>query len=124
MALEYNERMAADRFARFTKANHIHIVVEGEMKRMGKSGEKEFVELLFKLNPEFVVVDVLAKLKRQNTGRKDAEYQAMTKIKELFDFYDKYCLVLTHSGEPTGTNSYDPFDKIIGSAALQGVTES
>ena len=54
----------------------------------------------------------------------DAEYQAMTEIKELVDKYDMDCLVLTHSGKPTANDSDDPFDKIIGSTALQGVPDN
>ena len=124
LALEYNKRMAQGRFERFTESHQIHIVLEGEISRMGKGGEEEFDELLVTYNPELVIVDILAKLKRQNTGHYDAEYQAMTEIKELVDKYDKDCLVLTHSGKPTSNDSDDPFDKIIGSTALQGVPDN
>ena len=62
---------------------------------MGKGGEDQFDDLLFQYNPELVVVDILAKLKWHNTGQYDAEYQAMTEIKELIDKHDKDCLVLT-----------------------------
>ena len=94
------------------------------MDRMGKGGEDQFDDLLFKYKPELVIVDILAKLKRHNTGQYDAEYQAMTEIKELIDKHDKDCLVLTHSGKPTANDSDDPFDKIIGSTALQGVPDN
>ncbi len=124
LALEYNERMAQGRFKRFTELHQVHIVVEGQMDRMGKGGEDQFDDLLFKYKPELVIVDILAKLKRHNTGYYDAEYQAMTEIKELIDKHDKDCLVLTHSGKPTANDSDDPFDKIIGSTALQGVPDN
>ena len=124
LALEYNERMAQGRFKRFTELHQVHIVVEGQMDRMGKGGEDQFDDLLFKYKPELVIVDILAKLKRHNTGHYDAEYQAMTEIKELIDKHDKDCLVLTHSGKPTANDSDDPFDKIIGSTALQGVPDN
>lgn len=124
LALEYNKRMAQGRFDRFTPNHQVHLVLEGEINRMGKGGESELDELILTYNPEIVIVDILAKLKRQNTGHYDAEYQAMTDIKELIDKYDKDCLVLTHSGKPTATDSGDPFDKIIGSTALQGVPDN
>lgn len=124
LALEYNTRMAQGRFKRFTEMHQIHIVLEGEINPMGKGGERELEDLLLTYNPELVIVDILAKLKRQNTGYYDAEYQAMTELKELIDKYDKDCLVLTHSGKPTGNDSNDPFDKIIGSTALQGVPDN
>ena len=124
LALEYNERMAQGRFHRFTEMHQVHIVVEGQMERMGKGGEDQFDDLLFQYNPELVVVDILAKLKRHNTGQYDAEYQAMTEIKELIDKHDKDCLVLTHSRKPTPHDSDDPFDNIIGSTALQGVPDN
>lgn len=124
LALEYNERMAQGRFQHFNASHQIYIVVEGQMKRMGKGGEDQFDELLWKYRPELVIVDILAKLKRHNTGQYDAEYQAMTEIKELVDRHDKDCLVLTHSSKPTANDGDDPFDKIIGSTALQGVPDN
>lgn len=124
LALEYNKRMAKGRFERFTGSHQIHLVLEGEISRMGKGGGRELDDLLLTYNPELVIIDILAKLKRQNTGHYDAEYKAMTEIKELIDKYDKDCLVLTHSGKPTGNDSDDPYDKIIGSTALQGVPDN
>ena len=124
LALEYNKRMAQGRFDRFTQYHQIHLVLEGEINRIGKGGGSELNDLIYTYNPELVIVDILAKLKRQNTGHYDAEYQAMTDIKELIDKHDKDCLVLTHSGKPTANDSGDPFDKIIGSTALQGVPDN
>ena len=124
LALEYKERMAQGRFQRFNANHQVHIVVEGQMDRMGKGGEDQFDDLLFKYKPELVIVDILAKFKRHNTGQYEAEYQAMTEIKELIDKHDQDCLVLTHSGKPTANDSADPFDKIIGSTALQGVPDN
>ena len=49
---------------------------------------------------------------------------AMTEIKELIDKYDIDCLVLTHAGKSNPKDSDDPFDKIIGSTALQGVADN
>ena len=124
LALEYNKRVAKGRFERFTNEHQVHIVLEGQMNRMGQGGEKQFDELLSEYNPDLVIVDILAKLKRHNTGHYDAEYQAMSEIKELIDKYDVDCLVLTHSGKPTANDSDDPFDKIIGSTALAGVPDN
>jgi hypothetical protein len=124
LALEYNKRMAKGRFERFNESHQIHLVLEGEIDRIGQGGEKGLEDLLLTYNPELMIVDILAKLKRLNTGHYDAEYKAMTEIKELIDKYDKDCLVLTHSGKPTGNDSDDPFDKIIGSTALQGVPDN
>jgi len=124
LALEYNKRMAQGRFDRFSPEHQIHIILEGEIKRMGNGGEEQLEELLFKYKPKLAIIDILAKIKRQNYGSYDAEYQAMTEIKELVDKYDVDCLVLTHSGKPTANDSDDPFDKIIGSTALQGVPDS
>ena len=121
LVLEYNERMAQERFHRFTEMHQVHIVFEGQMERIGKGGEDQFDDLLFQYHPELVVVDILAKLKRHNTGQYDAEYQAMTAIKELIDKHDKDCLILTHSRKPTPHDSDDPFNNIIGSTASQGV---
>jgi hypothetical protein len=116
--------MAQGRFARFTSMHQIHLVLEGEIERMGKGGEQQLEELLLTYKPELVIVDILAKVKRQNTGHYDAEYQAMTEIKELIDKYDIDCLVLTHSGKPSASDSDDPFDKIMGSTAVQGVPDN
>ena len=124
LALEYNKRMAQGRFERFTPKHQIHLVLEGEMNRMGKGGEQELEDLLFHYNPKLVIVDILAKIKRKNNGHYDEEYKAMTEIKELIDQFDIDCLVLTHSGKPSSNDSDDPFDKIIGSTALQGVPDN
>ena len=124
LALEYNKRVAKGRFERFTNEHQVHIVLEGQMNRMGQGGEKQVDELLLEYNPDLVIVDILAKLKRHSTGHYDAEYQAMSEIKELIDKHDVYCLVLTHSGKPTANDSDDPFDKIIGSTALAGVPDN
>ena len=88
LALEYNERMAQGRFQRFNANHQVHVVVEGQMDRMGKGGEDHFDDLIFKYKPELVIVDILAKLKRHTTGHYDAEYQAMTEIKELIDKHE------------------------------------
>ena len=124
LALEYNLRMAQGRFANFSSANKVHVVLEGEINRIGKGGERQLENLIRSLKPKLLIIDILAKLKRQNMGSYDAEYQAMTEIKELVDKYDMDCLVLTHSGKPTANDSDDPFDKIIGSTALQGVPDN
>ena len=124
LALEYNKRVAKGRFERFTNEHQVHIALEGQMNRMGQGGEKQFDELLLEYNPDLVIVDILAKLKRHNTGHYDAEYQAMSEIKELINKHDVDCLVLTHSGKPTANDSDDPFDKIIGSNALAGVPDN
>ena len=55
--------MAQGRFQRFNANHQVHIVVEGQMDRMGKGGEDQFDDLLFKYKPELVIVDILAKLK-------------------------------------------------------------
>ena len=117
-------RMAQSRFQRFGAEHQIHIILEGEIKRMGKGGEEQFDDLLFTYKPKLVIIDILTKIKRHNTGMYDAEYQAMTEIQELVGKYDVNCLVLTHSGKPNANDSDDPFDKIIGSKALQGVPDN
>ena len=124
LALEYNQRMAQGRFERFTPKHQIRLVLEGELSRMGQGGEQELEDLLFLYQPDLVIVDILAKIKRHNNGHYDAEYQAMSELKELVDQYDVDCLVLTHSGKPSANDSDDPFDKIIGSTALQGVPDN
>ena len=50
LALEYNERIAQDRFQHFNANHQVHIVVEGQMDRMGKSGEDQFDDLFFNTN--------------------------------------------------------------------------
>ena len=79
---------------------------------------------MYRCKPALVIIDILAKIKRRNAGSYDAEYMAMTEIKELVDKYDVDCLVLTHSGKPSPHDGDDPFDKIIGSTALQGVPDN
>ena len=124
LALEYNLRMAQGRFSEFTEQHRVHIVLEGELNGIGQGGERDLEALIATLKPEILIVDILAKLKRRNVGTYDAEYQAMTEIKELVDNYDMDCLVLTHSGKPNANDSDDPFDKIIGSTAVQGVPDN
>lgn len=124
LALEYNKRTAQARFHRFTPDHNVHIVLEGELKRMGQGGEKELEELLLIYKPDLVIIDVLAKLKRYNSGNYDAEYECMSELKELMDKYDVDCLVLTHTGKPSSNESDDVFDKIIGSTALLGVPDN
>ena len=124
LALEYNIRMAQGRFDRFTPNHQIRLVLEGEINRMGQGGERELEDLLIHYSPDLVIIDILAKIKRHNNGHYDAEYMAMTEIKELIDKYDIDCLVLTHAGKSNPKDSDDPFDKIIGSTALQGVADN
>jgi len=124
LALEYNKRTAQIRFDRFTPDHQIHIVLEGELNRMGKGGETELDDLIYAYKPDLVIVDVLAKLKRHNSGSYDAEYESMSELKELMDKYDVDCLVLTHTGKPSNNDGDDQFDKIIGSTALLGVPDN
>ena len=124
LALEYNIRMAQGRFDRFTPNHGIHLILEGEINRIGQGGERELEDLLLHYNPDLVIIDILAKIKRQNNGHYDAEYMAMTEIKELFDRYDIDCLMLTHTGKSNSNDSDDPFEKIMGSTALQGVPDN
>lgn len=124
LALEYNKRTAQIRFDRFTPDHKIHIVLEGELNRMGKGGETELDDLIYACKPDLVIVDVLAKLKRHNSGSYDAEYESMSELKELMDKYDVDCLVLTHTGKPSNNDGDDLFDKIIGSTALLGVPDN
>ena len=51
-------------------------------------------------------------------------FYILAEIKELIDQFDIDCLVLTHSSKPSSNDSDDPFDKIIGSTALQGVQDN
>ena len=85
LALEYNIRMAQGRFDRFTPNHQIRLVLEGEINRMGQGGERELEDLLLHYSPDLVIIDILAKIKRHNNGHYDAEYMAMTEIKELID---------------------------------------
>ena len=124
LALEYNLRMAQARFSEFTDQHRVHLVLEGELNGIGQGGEHDLEGLIRFLQPQILIVDILAKLKRRNVGSYDAEYQAMTEIKELVDKYDMDCLVLTHSGKPNANDGDDPFDKIIGSTAVQGVPDN
>ena len=124
LALEYNKRTAQARFKRFTAEHELHLVLEGELNRMGQGEEKELEEMLFQYQPDLVVVDVLAKLKRQNSGNYEAEYISMSEIKELMDKYEVDCLVLTHTGKPSANEGDDIYDKIIGSTALLGVPDN
>ena len=124
LALEYNIRMAQGRFDRFTPNHQIHLILEGEINRIGQGGERELKDLLLHYNPDLVVIDILAKITRQNNGHYDAEYMAMTEVKELFDRYDIDCLMLTHTGKSNSNDSDDPFEKIMGSTALQGVPDN
>ena len=117
-------RTAQVRLSRFLNVHQIHIVIEGQINRIGAGGERQFAELLNACDPALVVIDILAKVKRLNAGYYDSEYQAMSEIKELVDQYDVDCLVLTHSSKPNANESDDPFDKIIGSTALQGVPDN
>ena len=55
--------MAQGRFERFTPKHQVHLVLEGQMNRMGQDGEKELDQLLFDYKPNLVIVDILAKLK-------------------------------------------------------------
>ena len=124
LALEYNPRMAQGRFSEFTEKHRVHLVLEGELKGFGQGGERDLEAVIISMRPSILIVDILAKLKRRNIGSYDAEYHAMTEIKELVDKYDMDGLVLTHSGKSNANDSDDPFDKIIGSTAVQGVPDN
>ena len=58
LALEYNKRTAQIRFDRFTPEHQIHIVLEGELNRMGKGGETKLDDLIYAYKPDLVIVDV------------------------------------------------------------------
>ena len=124
LALEYNIRMAQSRFSNFTSEHNVHLVLEGQIERMGRGGEEQLTRLIQALKPQLIVIDVLAKIKRHNIGSYDAEYHAMSELKEIFDNFDVDALVITHAGKPNAHDGNDPFDKIIGSTALQGVPDN
>ena len=96
LALEYNKRVAKGRLERFTLENQIHIVLESQIARIDQGDEEQLKNLLINYNPDLVIIDILAKLKRWNTAHYDAEYQAMSEVKGLIDKYDVDCLALTH----------------------------
>jgi len=50
--------MAQGHFKRFTELHQVHIVVEGQMDRIGKRGEDQFDNLLLKYKPELVIVEI------------------------------------------------------------------
>ena len=124
LALEYNIRMAQSRFSNFSPDHNMHLVLEGQIERMGKGGEEQLTRLIQSLRPRLIVIDVLAKIKRHNNGSYDSEYHAMSELKEIFDNFDMDALVITHAGKPNAYDGNDPFDKIIGSTALQGVPDN
>ncbi len=124
LALEYNARMAQARFKRFNENHDIYIILEGEVPTLKDDGKRKLQGVLDAIKPSLVIIDVLAKIKRHNNGHYDAEYAAMSEIKELLDQSDVSGLILTHSGKPSAHESSDPFDKIIGSTALQGVPDN
>ena len=41
LALEYNIRMAQSRFSNFTSEHNVHLVLEGQIERMGRGGEEQ-----------------------------------------------------------------------------------
>ena len=123
LALEYNKRTAQIGLIVLHR-NIKFIVLEGELNRMGKGGETDLDDLIYAYKPDLVIVDVLAKLKRHNSGSYDAEYESMSELKELMDKYDVDYLVLTHTGKPSYNDEDDQFDKIIGSTALLGVPDN
>ncbi len=65
-----------------------------------------------------MIIDIVEKVKRLNTGFYNSEYQAMLEIKELVDQHDVDYLEPAHSGKPSSNDGDDPFDKIIGFRAF------
>jgi len=123
MALEYNLRTVKARFERFGPSNDIHMIMEGEIKRFGEGGEKDFLELLKTVNPRFVVVDLLTKLKRPGADYQD-EYRAFSDLKEMCSSNSADCLALHHAKKSTAHESDDPVEMFLGSTALAGVPDN
>ena len=123
LALEYNLPTVKARFERFGPSNDIHMIMEGEIKRFGEGGEKDFSDLLTTANPRLVVVDLLTKLKRTGADYQD-EYRAFSDLKEVCSMYGADCLALHHTKKSTAHESDDPVEMFLGSTALAGVPDN
>ena len=58
----------------------------------GSGGKAQF-ENCYPMSIQIWLIDILAKIKRQNNGHYDAEYMAMSEIKEIVGRSDVDCLV-------------------------------
>ena len=111
-ALEYNLPMVKSRFHRIGSQNNMHMITEGEIKRFGEGGEKDFAVLLTNANPRLVVIDFLTKLKRSGKDCKD-EYRAFSDLKEIWSRNMTDCLVLHHTKKARRTKLKIPLKPLL-----------
>ena len=123
LALEYNLPMAKARFARFHDSP-VLILLDGDLNRFGKGGEKQLKELL-RIEPcELLIIDVLTCLKRPTAGDYTQEYAAVQEIKNAVSSFEIDCLALHHTRKGDSSENHNVFEAIHGSTALTAVPEN
>jgi len=127
LALEYAPPMAQDRFRWMAGPQlNMRLFTQDQAPRMGDGGEAWLDRILRKIKPRLVVIDTLARFKRQADHQSyEAETEAMAELSALFNKHAVSAVIIHHTRK--GNQHDDPenrFERMLGSTALAAVPDS
>jgi RecA-family ATPase len=126
-ALEYNELMLKSRMNDFewTPAQNLTLYHGACLPRLNKGGLKILEKEIEKHQAELVVLDTLAKVKREGDAKGyEAEYAAIGDLFRLREATGVSILFVHHTRKPNNQEPGDIFDRILGSTALAAVPDN
>jgi hypothetical protein len=127
LALEYSPSMAQQRFGWMDDERlNMRLFTQDQAPRMGDGGEAWLDRLLMKIKPRLVVIDTLARFKRQADQKGyEAETDAMAELSALFNKHETSAVIIHHTRKGGQHDDPDnPFEKMLGSTALAAVPDS
>jgi RecA-family ATPase len=127
LALEYSPPMAQQRFRWMADSRlKMRLFTQAQAPRMGEGGDAWLDRLLTKIQPRLVVIDTLARFKRQADQKGyEAETDAMAELAALFNRHETSAVIIHHTRKGGQNDDPDnPFEKMLGSTALAAVPDN
>jgi hypothetical protein len=127
LALEYSPPMAQQRFRWMADSRlKMRLFTQAQAPRMGEGGDAWLDRLLTKIRPRLVVIDTLARFKRQADQKGyEAETDAMAEMAALFNKHETSAVIIHHTRKGGQNDDPDnPFEKMLGSTALAAVPDN
>jgi DNA-binding NarL/FixJ family response regulator len=125
LALEYDIRMAKDRFGWMPETENLNLIIQGEMPRFDEGGGEKLAAEIEAFQPALVIIDTLVQFKRLGDQRGyEAETVALSEIKKLMNAADVSCVVIHHARKNSINDSGDIFERILGSTGLAAVPDN
>lgn len=127
LALEYSPPMAQQRFRWMDDPRlKMRLFTQAQAPRMGEGGDVWLDRLLMKIQPRLVVIDTLARFKRQADQKGyEAETDAMAEMAAVFSKHETSAVIIHHTRKGGQNDDPDnPFERMLGSTALAAVPDN